>query len=38
MSVVTGMDQHRAQISAEWSDTITFEAHGLEAPPRTPRR
>jgi len=25
MSLVMGMDQHRAQISAEWLDTITGE-------------
>ena len=25
MSVVMGLDQHRAQISAEWIDTITGE-------------
>ena len=29
MAIVMGLDQHRAQISAEWIDTATGEVGGM---------
>ena len=36
MPVVMGLDQHRAQIAAEWIDTITGEIARTRGGPREP--
>jgi hypothetical protein len=38
MACVMGLDQHRAQISAEWIDTITGEVARARVAPRASRR